>query len=90
VATVTFTKASRSYPGSTHPAVDELDLQITDGEFLVLVGPSGCGKSTTLRMLTGLEPVVTGYVHIGDTAVTCCRRNATSPWSSRATRCTRT
>jgi len=70
VATVTFTKASRSYPGSTHPAVDALDLQITDGEFLVLVGPSGCGKSTTLRMLAGLEPVDTGYVHIGDTDVT--------------------
>jgi multiple sugar transport system ATP-binding protein len=70
VATVTFTKASRSYPGSTHPAVDALDLEIADGEFLVLVGPSGCGKSTTLRMLAGLEPVDTGYVHIGDTDVT--------------------
>jgi multiple sugar transport system ATP-binding protein len=70
VATVTFTKASRSYPGSNHPAVDALDLEIADGEFLVLVGPSGCGKSTTLRMLAGLEPVDTGYVHIGETDVT--------------------
>jgi multiple sugar transport system ATP-binding protein len=70
VATVTFTKASRSYPGSTHPAVDQLDLEITDGEFLVLVGPSGCGKSTTLRMLAGLEPIDSGTVHIGDTDVT--------------------
>ncbi|HZX53119.1 MAG TPA: sn-glycerol-3-phosphate ABC transporter ATP-binding protein UgpC [Ilumatobacteraceae bacterium] len=70
MATVTFTKASRSYAGSTHPAVDALDLEIADGEFLVLVGPSGCGKSTTLRMLAGLEPVDTGYVHIGDTDVT--------------------
>ena len=70
MATVTFTKASRSYPGTTHPAVDELDLEINDGEFLVLVGPSGCGKSTTLRMLAGLEPVDSGYVFIGDTDVT--------------------
>ena len=70
MATVTFTKASRSYPGSNHPAVDALDLEIADGEFLVLVGPSGCGKSTTLRMLAGLEPVDTGYVHIGETDVT--------------------
>jgi len=70
VATVTFTKASRSYPGSKQPAVDALDLEIADGEFLVLVGPSGCGKSTTLRMLAGLEPVDTGYVHIGETDVT--------------------
>jgi multiple sugar transport system ATP-binding protein len=70
VATVTFTSASRVYPGSTHPAVDSLDLKINDGEFLVLVGPSGCGKSTTLRMLAGLEPVDEGSVHIGDVDVT--------------------
>ena len=70
MATVTFTKASRTYPGTTHPAVDALDLEINDGEFLVLVGPSGCGKSTTLRMLAGLEPVDEGYVYIGDTDVT--------------------
>ena len=70
MATVTFTKASRTYPGATVPAVDSLDLEINDGEFLVLVGPSGCGKSTTLRMLAGLEPVDSGYVHIGDTDVT--------------------
>ena len=70
MATVNFTRASRSYPGSTHPAVNELDLEIADGEFLVLVGPSGCGKSTTLRMLAGLEPVDSGSVYIGDTDVT--------------------
>ncbi len=70
MATVTFTKASRTYPGSTHPAVDALDLEIDDGEFLVLVGPSGCGKSTTLRMLAGLEPIDEGEVYIGDTDVT--------------------
>ena len=43
MATVTYDKATRLYPGSTVPAVDALDLQIADGEFLVLVGPSGCG-----------------------------------------------
>ena len=73
------------------PAVNALDLQILDGEFLVLVGPSGCGKSTTLRMLAGLEPIDGGEVRIGDVDVTMLPpRTATSPWSSRATRCTRT
>ena len=57
MATVTFERATRIYPGLAHPAVAELDLEIHDGEFLVLVGPSGCGKSTTLRMLAGLEPI---------------------------------
>ena len=60
MATVTFQHASRTYPGTDRPAVDALDLEIRDGEFLVLVGPSGCGKSTTLRMLAGLEPVDDG------------------------------
>jgi multiple sugar transport system ATP-binding protein len=70
MATVTFDKASRIYPGSTTPAVDKLDLQINDGEFLVLVGPSGCGKSTSLRMLAGLEDVNDGKIFIGDRDVT--------------------
>src|SRR3712207_530690 len=55
MATVTFDKVTRHYPGAPRPAVDAIDLAIGDGEFLVLVGPSGCGKSTTLRMLAGLE-----------------------------------
>ena len=46
MASVTFDKATRLYPGGTRPAVDKLDLEVADGEFLVLVGPSGCGKST--------------------------------------------
>ncbi|MEZ0094644.1 ABC transporter ATP-binding protein [Streptacidiphilus sp. EB129] len=68
--TVTFDKATRIYPGSTKPAVDALDLDIADGEFLVLVGPSGCGKSTSLRMLAGLEDVNGGAIRIGDRDVT--------------------
>jgi len=70
MATVTFDKATRLYPGGTRPAVDKLDLDIADGEFLVLVGPSGCGKSTSLRMLAGLEEVNEGNIFIGDRNVT--------------------
>ncbi|SHM98468.1 ABC transporter ATP-binding protein [Cryptosporangium aurantiacum] len=66
MATVTYKGASRIYPGSTKPAVDKLDLEIHDGEFLVLVGPSGCGKSTSLRMLAGLEDVNEGSILIND------------------------
>jgi multiple sugar transport system ATP-binding protein len=70
MASVTFDKATRLYPGSTRPAVDKLDLSVADGEFLVLVGPSGCGKSTSLRMLAGLEEVNEGKILIGERDVT--------------------
>ena len=70
MATVTFDKATRLFPGSERPAVDQLDIEIGDGEFLVLVGPSGCGKSTSLRMLAGLEDVNGGSIRIGDRDVT--------------------
>jgi multiple sugar transport system ATP-binding protein len=70
MASVTFDKATRLYPGSTRAAVDKIDLEVADGEFLVLVGPSGCGKSTTLRMLAGLEEVNEGRILIGDRDVT--------------------
>src|SRR5665647_2860450 len=66
MATVTFDKATRRYDPGARPAVDALDLQVQDGEFIVLVGPSGCGKSTSLRMLAGLEPVDEGTIRIGD------------------------
>ncbi len=70
MATVSFKEATRVYPGADHPAVDKLDLEIGDGEFMVLVGPSGCGKSTSLRMLAGLEEVNAGKIMIGDRDVT--------------------
>ncbi|QIK71697.1 sn-glycerol-3-phosphate ABC transporter ATP-binding protein UgpC [Propioniciclava coleopterorum] len=70
MAAVSFKDATRVYPGSDHPAVDKLNLEIGDGEFMVLVGPSGCGKSTSLRMLAGLEEVNAGSINIGDRDVT--------------------
>lgn len=70
MATVTFDKVSIRYPGAERPTVQDLDLQIADGEFLVLVGPSGCGKSTTLRALAGLEPVDSGQLLIDGRDVT--------------------
>ncbi len=70
MASVTFDNAQRMYPGAEKPAVDNLNLEIADGEFLVLVGPSGCGKSTSLRMLAGLEEVTDGHIRIGDRDVT--------------------
>jgi multiple sugar transport system ATP-binding protein len=70
MATVSFQQATRTYPRTERPAVDALDLDIADGEFLVLVGPSGCGKSTSLRMLAGLEEVDSGAILIGDRDVT--------------------
>jgi len=70
MATVTFDKAQRWYPGADSPAVPGISLEIGDGEFVVLVGPSGCGKSTTLRMLAGLEDVNEGKIFIGDRDVT--------------------
>src|SRR5919107_1923857 len=70
MASVTYEHAERMYPGGERPAVDDLNLEIEDGEFLVLVGPSGCGKSTSLRMLAGLEEVTSGHIRIGDRDVT--------------------
>jgi multiple sugar transport system ATP-binding protein len=70
MASVKFEGATRLYPGGTRAAVDKINLDIKDGEFLVLVGPSGCGKSTTLRMLAGLEEVNSGSIKIGDKDVT--------------------
>jgi multiple sugar transport system ATP-binding protein len=70
VADVRFDQATRIYPGTHLAAVDALDLEIADGEFMVLVGPSGSGKTTALRMLAGLEEVDAGAVLIGGRDVT--------------------
>jgi multiple sugar transport system ATP-binding protein len=69
MAVVTLDKLSKRY-GLTGPVVvDKVDLNIGDGEFMVLLGPSGCGKSTTLRMIAGLEEISSGTLSIGDRVV---------------------
>src|SRR5947199_10033785 len=68
MASVTFDRASKIYPDGTR-AVSHLQLDIPDGQFMVLVGPSGCGKTTALRMLAGLESVSEGAIRIGDRVV---------------------
>lgn len=59
----------KKYSGSDNPTVKDVNLDIQDKEFLVLVGPSGCGKSTTLRMIAGLEEISEGKLFIGDRLV---------------------
>ncbi|WP_062736406.1 ABC transporter ATP-binding protein [Kocuria turfanensis] len=70
MSAVRYANVTCQYPGAERPSVTDLDLEVADGEFLVLVGPSGCGKSTTLRMLAGLEEVTAGNIYIGDRDVT--------------------
>ncbi|MFT4043093.1 MAG: sn-glycerol-3-phosphate ABC transporter ATP-binding protein UgpC [Gordonia sp. (in: high G+C Gram-positive bacteria)] len=64
MASVSYVHAGRRYPNNPIPAIDDLNLDIADGEFMVLVGPSGSGKSTALRMLAGLEEVNEGQIRI--------------------------
>ena len=68
MAGVAFDRVSKIYPDGTR-AVNDLNLGIQDGEFMVLVGPSGCGKTTALRMVAGLEDISEGVLRIGDTIV---------------------
>jgi multiple sugar transport system ATP-binding protein len=67
MANVTYDHVTKTFDGTT--AVKDLNLEVTDGEFMVLVGPSGCGKSTALRMLAGLEKVSDGRIMIGEQVV---------------------
>ena len=73
MATVRYESATRLYQGTDRAAVSELNLEVLDGELLVLVGPSGSGKSTALRMLAGLEPLDGGTIYIGDRDVSKVR-----------------
>jgi multiple sugar transport system ATP-binding protein len=68
MATITFEGVAKVYPDGTE-AVRALDLEIGDGEFMVLVGPSGCGKSTALKMVAGLEGISEGSIAIGERVV---------------------
>jgi multiple sugar transport system ATP-binding protein len=69
MATVTFDHVTKRYPPGDVVAVSDLNLEINDGEFLVLVGPSGCGKTTALRMVAGLEEITEGALKIGERVV---------------------
>jgi multiple sugar transport system ATP-binding protein len=69
MASVRLERVQKTYPNG-HVAAQGLDLDIADGEFMVLVGPSGCGKSTALRMIAGLETPTGGRIMIGDRDVT--------------------
>ena len=68
MARIVFDQVTMAYPGGIQ-AIDELSLQIGDGEFMVFVGPSGCGKTTALRSIAGLEEITAGTVAIGDRIV---------------------
>jgi multiple sugar transport system ATP-binding protein len=70
MATIKFDKVYITYPDQDEPTVKDFNLDIKDGEFIVIVGPSGCGKSTTLRALAGLEPVSSGKIYINNKDVT--------------------
>ncbi|MFO7253842.1 MAG: ATP-binding cassette domain-containing protein, partial [Actinomycetes bacterium] len=68
MASIVLRHVDKVYGGGVK-AVNDLNLEIKDGEFMVLVGPSGCGKSTALRMIAGLEDITSGEILIGDRVV---------------------
>jgi multiple sugar transport system ATP-binding protein len=68
VGQIVLDHVTKVYPGNVK-GIDDLNLEIADGEFMVLVGPSGCGKSTALRSIAGLEEITSGTISIGDTVV---------------------
>lgn len=68
MAGISFDDVAKVYPDGTR-AVSGFDLDVADGEFMVLVGPSGSGKSTALRMVAGLEDISEGLIRIGDRVV---------------------
>ena len=65
MANIILKDIKKSYSNKT-TVIENLNLEIEDGSFTVLVGPSGCGKSTTLRMVAGLEDITSGELYIGD------------------------
>src|SRR4028119_1216553 len=69
MARVIFENVTKLYGGNAAPAVNDLNMEVMDREFLVLVGPSGCGKSTAMRMVAGLEEISDGRIIIGDRVV---------------------
>ena len=67
MSSITLTQVTKVFVSK--PVVDKVSLDVTSGEFLVLLGPSGCGKSTLLRMLAGLESLTSGEIHLGQRRV---------------------
>ena len=74
----------KTYPGSVQPAVQDLSLDVHDGEIVTLLGPSGCGKTTTLRMAAGLEVPDHGDIFFGDQPVVLTSRQLCLPPDKRA------
>src|SRR2546426_7460615 len=70
MASVTLRRLSKSFDRTSQPALQELTLEVRDGEFLVLLGPSGCGKTTALRCIAGLDEPTDGQIMIGERDVT--------------------
>ena len=68
MAPVSLEKLTKVYPNG-YEAVHEFDLEVADGEFMILVGPSGCGKTTAMRMVAGLEEISSGIVRINGEVV---------------------
>ena len=68
MATLSFRKVKKTYAGNV-PVIHGIDMDVKDGEFIVIVGPSGCGKSTLMRMVAGLESVTSGEILIDDQVV---------------------
>src|SRR5687767_5113158 len=73
----------KTYPGGTQPAVQDLSLDVYDGEIVTLLGPSGCGKTTTLRMAAGLEVPDEGDILFGDHPVVLTSRRLCLPPDKR-------
>jgi sn-glycerol 3-phosphate transport system ATP-binding protein len=69
MATLSFKQVTKTYPGSNTPVITGIDMDVADGEFIVIVGPSGCGKSTLMRMVAGLETVSSGEIQIDGATV---------------------
>src|SRR5580658_2723691 len=68
MATLALHGVYKRYPNGVEAVID-LDLDVADGEFMVLVGPSGCGKTTALRMVAGLEDITDGTIEVGGRVV---------------------
>lgn len=90
MASVTLEHLTKTYPNG-FVSVDDVNLHIEDGEFVVFHGPSGCGKSTILRMIGGLEDITSGNIYLGGELINdILPRTGTWQWHSRTIHCTGT